>query len=91
MSELKILHCKCPCAVKSKKCYNIVVVGVTGAGKTTFCDSLVNFFLDVDYYDEIRYKLVDERSLNSNDQTSSRTKDTVIYHLKNEWLKRGRL
>jgi uridine kinase len=54
-----------------KKCYNIVVVGVTGAGKTTFCDSLVNFFLGVDFYNDFRYKLIDESAIVNPDKTKS--------------------
>ena len=40
-----------------------MVTGVTGAGKTTFVDSMVNYLLGTEYYDKFRYKLVDERSL----------------------------
>ena len=72
-SQLKVLRCQCPCPKESKKCYNFVVIGVTGAGKTTFCDSLVNFFLDVDFYDEFRYKLIDESAIVNKDKTKSQT------------------
>lgn len=72
-SQLKVLRCQCPCAKESKKCFNFVVVGATGSGKTTFCDSLVNFFLGVDFYDEFRYKLIDESALVNKDKTKSQT------------------
>ena len=53
---------KCPCRKQSFKCYNFVVVGATGAGKTTLIDSLINFLLGVEFYDNFRYKLIDERN-----------------------------
>ena len=38
-------------------------MGRTGAGKTTYIDSFINYLLGVDFYDKFRYKLVDERDL----------------------------
>ena len=40
-----------------------MVTGQTGAGKTTFIDCFVNFLLNVELYDSVRYKLVDEMML----------------------------
>jgi GTPase SAR1 family protein len=59
--KIATLSGKCPCKKLSAKCYNFVVVGATGAGKTTLIDSLVNYLLGVEFYDNFRYKLIDER------------------------------
>ena len=42
---------------------NLLVMGQTGAGKTTLVDSILNYLLGIDYYDKFRYKLVDETEL----------------------------
>ena len=40
-----------------------MVLGPTGAGKTTFVDSFLNFVLGIEFYDRFRYKLVNEKSI----------------------------
>ena len=42
---------------------NYLVIGPTGAGKTTLVDSFVNHILGIEKYDKYRYKLVDERQI----------------------------
>ena len=44
-----VLRGSCPysCKPHSKRCFNFVVVGMTGAGKTTMIDALINFLLGV--------------------------------------------
>ena len=42
---------------------NLLVIGQSGAGKTTLTDSFANFVLGVDIFDKFRYKLVDERDV----------------------------
>jgi len=61
LKELIVLNGKCPCERPSIRCYNFVIVGSTGAGKTTFCDSLINYLMGVEFFDQFRYKLIDER------------------------------
>ena len=39
------------------------MLGETGAGKTTYVDSYLNYLLGIDYYDKFRYKIVDESDL----------------------------
>ena len=51
---------KCICEKPSQKCLNLLVLGSTGAGKTTLVDSYFNQLLGIGYYDKFRYKLVDE-------------------------------
>jgi hypothetical protein len=46
--------------------------------------------LGVEYFDPFRYKLIDERSLSSAGKIKSKTKETTVYHIKNEWLVKGR-
>jgi ABC-type multidrug transport system ATPase subunit len=40
------------------------VVGPSGAGKTTLIDSFVNSILGIEFYDNFRYKLIDETEQN---------------------------
>lgn len=47
--KITVLNGMCPCRKLTAKCYNFVVVGSTGAGKTTLCDSLVNYLLGVEF------------------------------------------
>jgi len=39
---------------------------MTGSGKTTLIDSLLNYLLGIEYYDDFRYKLIDERKVHAN-------------------------
>ena len=64
---------------EEKECISLLLVGQTGAGKTTFLNSLVNFILKVNYSDNIRYLLVDEKN---NEKYLSQTKEVNIYHIK---------
>ena len=79
---------KCPCARQSARCYNFVVVGGTGAGKTTLIDSFINYLFGIDFYDTFRYKLIDEY-IKDEDKHKSQTRDTTVYHIKFEDIKRG--
>ena len=40
-----------------------LILGPTGAGKTTLVDSFLNFLLGIEMQDNFRYKLVDERKI----------------------------
>ena len=39
------------------------MLGPSGAGKTTFVDSFVNFVLGIETYDKFRYRIVDEKQI----------------------------
>ena len=55
----------------------LMVVGATGAGKTTLINGMVNFILGVDWKDPFRYKLVvDNKGVS---QANSQTKDITAY------------
>ena len=68
-----------------EKCYPtmvekvILVIGATGAGKTTLINSLVNYVFDVKYSDEFRFKLVSEPP--NADQSKSQTAHISSYTL----------
>ena len=54
---------KCSCEKPCDKVINILVMGQTGSGKTTLVDTHLNYLLGIEFYDEFRYKFVDERGL----------------------------
>ena len=53
----------CSCKNRNKNKVNLIVLGPSGAGKTTFVDSFLNYLLGIEVYDKFRYKLVDERHI----------------------------
>ena len=57
----------------------ILVIGATGAGKTTFINSLVNYVFDIKYSDKFRFKLIAEPT--STDQSKSQTIHISSYTL----------
>ena len=46
----------------------IMVVGATGAGKSTMIDGLINFYLDVAWEEDSRFKMIDLISEEQNKQ-----------------------
>ena len=57
----------------------LMVVGATGAGKTTLINGMVNYILGVQWKDDFRYKLIIEDDKVS--QANSQTKDITAYTL----------
>lgn len=55
----------------------LMVVGATGAGKTTLINGMVNYILGVEWADEFRFKLVVEDSEQT--QAHSQTKEITAY------------
>lgn len=45
------------------KCKTILIVGETGAGKTTMLNAMLNYCEGIKYNDTFRYELVNERQL----------------------------
>ena len=55
----------------------LMVVGATGAGKSTLINAMANYIMGVDWKDEYRFKLISEET--AHDQTKSQTKCITAY------------
>ncbi|XP_039905286.1 uncharacterized protein LOC120744789 [Simochromis diagramma] len=61
----------------SKPNRTIMVLGATGAGKSTLINGMINYILGVKWEDPYRFKLVDEGELTS--QSESQTSEVTVY------------
>ncbi|XP_035987105.1 uncharacterized protein LOC118560301 [Fundulus heteroclitus] len=57
----------------------IMVLGATGAGKSTLINGMINYILGVKWEDSYRFKLVDENLMKS--QAHSQTSEVTVYKL----------
>ncbi len=57
----------------------IVMIGATGAGKTTLINSMINYILGVKWEDDFRFVLIDEGKQKS--QTESQTLEITAYQI----------
>ena len=55
----------------------LMLVGATGAGKTTLINGIANYIMGVEWKDDFRFKLINEKQ--SSDQTKSQTKVITAY------------
>ena len=55
----------------------LMVVGATGAGKSTLINGMANYIMGVDWEDEYRFKLISEET--AHDQTKSQTRCITAY------------
>ena len=61
----------------------LMLVGATGAGKTTLINGIANYIMGVEWADEFRFKLITEKQ--SSDQTKSQTKVITAYTFHKEY------
>ena len=57
----------------------IMVLGATGAGKSTLINGMINYILGVEWDDSFRFKLVDEGQ--SKSQAHSQTSEVTVYKI----------
>uniref|UniRef100_A0A671X106 Septin-type G domain-containing protein n=1 Tax=Sparus aurata TaxID=8175 RepID=A0A671X106_SPAAU len=60
----------------------IMVLGATGAGKSTLINGMINYILGVEWEDSYRFKLVDEDQLKS--QAHSQTSEVTVYKINHQ-------
>ena len=60
----------------------IMVLGATGAGKTTLINGLINYILGVEWKDPYRFKLVHEDP--SKSQANSQTSEVTVYKINHQ-------
>ncbi|XP_030218539.1 uncharacterized protein LOC115548207 [Gadus morhua] len=80
--SMKIEGCKCFIFGKEnhgKKNRTIMVLGATGAGKSTLVNRMINYILGVTWDNKFRFKLVDEGTDKS--QAHSQTSNVTVYKL----------
>ncbi|KAM4605005.1 uncharacterized protein ACJ7VT_017306 [Polymixia lowei] len=65
-----------------KRNRTIMVLGATGAGKSTLINGMINYILDVKWGDQYRFKLVDEGQ--SKSQAQSQTSEVTVYKIKHK-------
>jgi energy-coupling factor transporter ATP-binding protein EcfA2 len=58
----------------------VMVVGATGAGKTTLINGMANYLFSVEWKDNFRFKLVTDDEEGGKDQASSKTKHITAYY-----------
>ncbi|XP_071788739.1 uncharacterized protein [Asterias amurensis] len=64
----------------------IMVVGVTGSGKSTLINAMVNYILEVEWHDKYRFKVVDVGEGKGSSQAHSQTQVITSYTLMDENL-----
>ncbi|XP_030258574.1 uncharacterized protein LOC115572542 [Sparus aurata] len=60
----------------------IMVLGATGAGKSTLINGMINYILGVEWEDSYRFKLVDEDP--SKSQAHSQTSEVTVYKINHQ-------
>ena len=75
----KGVHTSCSCHTRTTGFRHkvLMMVGATGAGKTTLINGMANYILGVQWDDDFRFKLIDEPT--SQDKSKSRTTCITAY------------
>uniref|UniRef100_A0A7N6B5I6 AIG1-type G domain-containing protein n=1 Tax=Anabas testudineus TaxID=64144 RepID=A0A7N6B5I6_ANATE len=60
----------------------IILLGATGAGKSTLINGIINYIVGVEWKDDFRFKLVDEVQLRS--QAESQTSEVTVYKINHQ-------
>jgi energy-coupling factor transporter ATP-binding protein EcfA2 len=58
----------------------VMVVGATGAGKTTLINGMANYLFGVEWRDNFRFKLIADDEEGGNDQATSKAKHIIAYY-----------
>ncbi|XP_049454443.1 uncharacterized protein LOC125902267 isoform X1 [Epinephelus fuscoguttatus] len=82
--QIKVAGCKRFSLGKeiTKPNRTIMVLGATGAGKSTLINGMINYILGVKWEDSYRFKLVDEDQ--STSQAHSQTSDVTVYNINHQ-------
>ncbi|XP_038574884.1 uncharacterized protein si:ch73-170d6.2 [Micropterus salmoides] len=79
--QIKVFGCRSFSFGKesAKRNRTIMVLGATGAGKSTLINGMINYILGVEWEDSYRFKLVDEDQ--SKSQAESQTSEVTVYKI----------
>ncbi|XP_049453841.1 uncharacterized protein LOC125901889 [Epinephelus fuscoguttatus] len=82
--QISVTGCKCFSFGKeiTKPNRTIMVLGATGAGKSTLINGMINYILGVQWEDSYRFKLVDEDQ--STSQAHSQTSEVTVYNINHQ-------
>ncbi|KAM6920514.1 uncharacterized protein PEZ65_012461 [Lycodopsis pacificus] len=83
--DINVKGCKCFRFGKEspgKPSRTIMVLGATGAGKSTLINGMINYILGVKWEDSFRFKLVDEGQ--SRSQAESQTSEVTVYKINHQ-------
>ncbi|XP_041658615.1 stonustoxin subunit alpha-like [Cheilinus undulatus] len=82
--RMRIKGCRrfnlCKESVKPNR--TIMLVGVTGSGKSTLIDGMINYIVGVNWKDDFRFKMIEEDE--SRSQSESQTSEVTVYKVNHQ-------